>query len=76
MKLQSKKFTYIFFYHFTGVSGATGNTMNGIGRGKRRFSTDENYNFYDDDAFPSSPTIESISEDLNEMKIKIKSKTE
>ena len=55
------------------MSGATGNTMNGIGRGKRRFSTDENYNFYDDDAFPSSPTIETISEDLNEMKIKIKS---
>ena len=27
---------------------------------------------YDDDAFPSSPTIETISEDLNEMKIKIK----
>ena len=48
--------------------------MNGIGRGKRRFSTDENYNFYDDDAFPSSPTIETISEDLNEMKIKILSK--
>ena len=58
-----------------GVSDAAGNAMNGIGRGKRRFSTDENYNFYDDDAFQSSPTtVETISEDLNEMKIKIKSR--
>ena len=67
-------FDFDFFFNFTGVAGASTGNMNGIGRGKRRFSTDENYNFYDDDAFPSSPTIESISEDLNEMKIKINSR--
>jgi len=56
-----------------GVGGAPTGYVTGIGRGKRRFSTDENYNFYDDDSFPSSPTIETIIEDLNEMKIRIKS---
>ena len=53
-----------------GVAGAPTGYVNGIGRGKRRFSTDENY---DDVVFPSSPRIKTISEDLNEMKIKIKS---
>ena len=51
-----------------GVSDAAGNAMNGIGRGKRRFYTDENYNLYD-----AIDTIDTITEDLNEMKIKIKS---
>ena len=50
-----------------GVAGTPTGYVNEIGRGKRRFFTD------DDDAFQSSPTIETISEDLNEMKIRIKS---
>ena len=51
-----------------GVAGTPTGYVNEIGRGKRRFSTDENYNLYD-----AIDTIDTITEDLNEMKIKIKS---
>ena len=37
--------------------------MTGIGRRKRRFSTDENDNFYNEMTM-NAMTIESISEDL------------